>query len=66
MSVSERLYKNLVVKGKAMTAKQIASQFNVANPYDLIYELRNDGVKIALQSVTDSKGRTTRKYRYVG
>lgn len=66
MSVTDRVYNALVVNGESLTAKQIASRYKVANPHNPVYELRNEGFRIRLLENTDSKGRVTRKYRYVG
>jgi len=49
--------------GERLTAKQIASRFSVANPHNLVYNLRNEGYAIYLNRHTDSKGRVTHKYR---
>lgn len=65
-SVTDRVYDALVLKGQDLTAKQIAARYGVDNPYNPIYELRNEGFRIRLLENTDTKGRVTRKYRYVG
>ena len=59
-----KVYNALVVEGKELTAKQIASRFNVANPHNTIYELRREGFSIYLNDYKDSKGRVTQKYRF--
>jgi hypothetical protein len=60
----DRVYEALVVNGEQLTAKQIAARYNVANPYDAIYQLRMDGYPIYLNRHVDSKGRVTQKYRF--
>lgn len=59
-----KVYNALVVEGKELTAKQISSRFNIANPHDLVYNLRNEGFAIYLNTHVDSKGRVTQKYRH--
>lgn len=58
----DRVYNAIVLKGQKLTAKQIASRYNVANPRDTVYTLRNEGYPIEINTYTDSKGRVTRKY----
>ncbi len=53
---------NALQNGREMTAKQIASTYRVANPYDLVYRLREDGERIYLNMRTNSKGVVTTKY----
>jgi hypothetical protein len=60
----DRVYEALVVNGEQLTAKQISARYNVANPYDAIYQLRMDGYPIYLNRHVDSKGRVTQKYRF--
>jgi len=48
--------------GSQLTAKQIASRFNVVNPYDLVYRLRNDGFRVRSLETTNSKGETKPRY----
>lgn len=59
-----RVYKALVLEGQELTAKQIASRYNVANPYDAVYQLRMEGYSIYLNRHVDSNGRVTQKYRF--
>jgi len=54
---------NAFKNGEQLTARQITSRFNVANPYDIIYNLRHDGYAIYLNEHTNSKGEVTQKYR---
>lgn len=54
---------NALKNGEQLTARQITSRFNVANPYDIIYNLRHDGYAIYLNEHTNSKGEVTQKYR---
>lgn len=56
-----RFYK-AIVTGQMLTAKQISARFNVANPYDLVHRLRNEGVNIALTTKTNSKGKSNNFY----
>jgi len=64
VSKVDRVYKALVLEGQELTAKQIASRYNVANPYDAVYQLRMEGYSIYCNKNTDSKGRVTNKYRF--
>jgi LEA14-like dessication related protein len=49
--------------GQELTAKQIAARYKVSNPHNVIHTLRNQGYAIYLNSRTNSKGETTKKYR---
>ena len=60
LSKTERLAVALR-NGEQLTAKQIASRFKSANPHDLVYRLRNEGMDIELNARTSSKG-TTRQF----
>jgi hypothetical protein len=60
----DRVYEALVLNGERLTAKQIASRYSVANPYDTVYTLRREGFAIYLNQHTDSKGRVTNKYTF--
>jgi hypothetical protein len=53
------------IEGTQLTARQIASRFRVANPYDMVYRLRNDGVAIERGTRVNSKGTTVRYYSAV-
>jgi hypothetical protein len=57
----ERLL-NSFRKGQELTSRQIAARFSVANPRDLVYNLRGKGHRINLITTIDSKGRETNKY----
>jgi Helix-turn-helix domain len=48
--------------GAQLTAKQIAARFRVANPRDLVYNLRKEGMNITLNTRTNSKGRNVQFY----
>lgn len=61
MTTLDKLYTALVTKKQTLTAKQIATRFGVANPHDMIYRLRNKGVKINTTTVTRN-GKTVQKY----
>lgn len=58
----EKVRTVLVDKGQSLTSKQIATRFGVANPRDIIYRLRNDGVKVVRKTFTAKNGKTTSKY----
>lgn len=58
----DRVFGALVLDSKKLTAKQIRARYNVANPYDPVYQLRMQGYPINLNTHTDTKGRVTRKY----
>jgi len=51
--------------GANLTSKQIRNRFRVANPYDLVYRLRNDGYRIDLEERVNSKGSTKNFYSLV-
>jgi len=59
---AKRVFEALVTKREMLTAKQIRSRFNIANPYDAVYQLRMAGVEINQGSFTDTKGRVKNKY----
>jgi hypothetical protein len=61
---TNRVFEALVLNGEELTAKQISSRYNAANPHDTIYQIRNQGYAIYLNERTDSKGRVTKKYRH--
>jgi hypothetical protein len=65
MTKYQKAYDALVNKGLELTTKQITSRFGVANPYDVIYMLRNNGFNIVNEKVTNRNGTKTSKYRYV-
>jgi transcription initiation factor IIE alpha subunit len=48
--------------GEELTAKQISSRFNLSNPRDAIYTLRQNGYAVSLVERTDSSGRIKQKY----
>lgn len=58
----EKVRTALVDKGMALTSKQISTRFGVANPRDVIYRLRNSGLKVTLKTFTAKNGKTTQKY----
>jgi len=60
----DRVYEALVIKREKLTAKQIATRYNVANPYDTVYTLREEGYPITLNEYTNSKGRVFQKYAF--
>ena len=64
MTKTNRVFEALVLNGEQLTAKQLASRYNIANPHDTVYTLRMEGYPIYLNKHTDSKGRVTHKYRF--
>jgi hypothetical protein len=51
--------------GTELTAKQIRSRYRIANPYDLVYRLRENGHRIELLERINSKGVTKNFYKLV-
>jgi len=49
--------------GEALTAKQIASRFSIANPTATISNIRFAGYAVYANEHKDTKGRVTTKYR---
>lgn len=45
----------------SLTVRQISSRFRVKNPYDLIYQLRNEGHNVA-STRTKSRGKFVTRY----
>lgn len=60
----DRVYEALIINREKLTAKQISSRYNIANPYDTVYTLRMEGYPITLNEYTNSKGRVTQKYAF--
>jgi transcription initiation factor IIE alpha subunit len=50
-------------KGEELTAKQIASRFNIANPTAVIANLRSEGHVIYTNTRKNHRGETVSKYR---
>jgi predicted ArsR family transcriptional regulator len=50
-------------KGEQMTVAQMKQRFSIANPTATVSDLRYEGFAIYANKHTDSKGRTTTKYR---
>lgn len=48
--------------GAELTAKQIAARYRVANPYNMVHVLRNEGFNIRLVTRENSKGAVNRFY----
>lgn len=63
---TDRIIDALVNKRQALTAKQITARFGAANPHGLVYSLRKKGMNVKLVTTTDTRGRETSKYTYVG
>ena len=64
MTKVAKVYKALVVNGEELTAKQLASRYDIGNPHDAVYQLRMEGYPIYCNKRKDSKGRVTHKYRF--
>lgn len=64
MSKTTRLA-NALRSGEQLTARQIATRYRVANPHDMVYNLRNEGAEIELITRTNSKGVVNRFYTMV-
>jgi predicted ArsR family transcriptional regulator len=63
MTKQERLIEVLQT-GESLTAKQISARFGIANPTATVSSLRlNGGFAVYANPHTDTKGRTTTKYR---
>ena len=50
-------------EGQELTAKQISARWNVGNPGAVIQTLRFQGHPVYTNPHTDTKGRTSNKYR---
>jgi hypothetical protein len=50
-------------KGEELTAAQIKARFGIANPTATVSDLRYSGFSIYANQHTDTKGRTSTKYR---
>ena len=61
-SAKKKLERALIDNMESLTIKQIASRYNVSNPYDLIYQLKMDGYYIERYKNVDTNGRVTFKY----
>jgi predicted ArsR family transcriptional regulator len=63
MTKTERLLE-VLQNGESLTAKQISARFGIANPTATVSSLRlNGGFAVYANPHTDTKGRTTTKYR---
>lgn len=63
MTKSERLLE-VLKQGEALTAKQIAARFGIANPTATVSDLRlRGGYSVYANRHTDTKGRVSTKYR---
>lgn len=58
----DKVYTALVKDKQYLTAKQIAARFNLVNPHDTVYTLRQEGFPINMKKHIDTKGRMTNKY----
>lgn len=58
---------NMVLKafqnGEELTAMQIMARYGVANPHDVVYNLRSQGYAIYLNERKNARGQITQKYR---
>ena len=61
-SRTSKLYRSIVLKRERLTARQIASRYRVANPYDLVYRLRNEGYEIYSDKIVNSRGKVVTQY----
>ena len=62
MSKIEKV-KTHLMSGAELTPRQISGTFGLKNPYDAIYQLRNQGVCVYTNRATLSDGTPTVKYR---
>lgn len=62
MSKTQKLLSVLKL-GEQLTGKQISARFGIANPRSAVHTLRAQGFSVYLNKHTDTKGRTTNKYR---
>ena len=62
MSKISKVRKHLM-SGAELTPRQITGTFGLKNPYDAIYQLRNQGVCVYTNRATLSDGTSTVKYR---
>lgn len=53
---------NALRNGQALTSRQIANRFGLANPRDAIYTLREYGYRIETVRSTNARGQTVSKY----
>lgn len=60
------LFNAFLNRAETLSARQIAVRYRVSNPYDLIYRLRNEGLKIKTVKITNSRGKIVNRYSYVG
>lgn len=62
MSKIAKVKKHLI-SGAELTPRQISGTFGLKNPYDAIYQLRNQGVCVYTNRATLADGTETVKYR---
>lgn len=62
MTITERVL-NALENGEELTAKQIASRFNAANPREVVRQLRAKGYPVYLNRRVSASGNVTNKYR---
>jgi len=60
------LFRAFLDRAESLTARQISARYRVANPYDLIYRLRNEGLQIKTLSTKNSRGKTVNRYCFIG
>ena len=51
-------------KGKSLTARQIASRFGLANPYDAVAYIRSKGYKVKATPARLWSGEVVNKYSF--
>lgn len=59
----DRVFEALVNRGEELTATQIKTRYNISNPHDAVYQIRQMGYAIYLNEKTNSKGEKVAKYR---
>ena len=62
MSAIYSMY-NYLADGNTVTTRQARSLFKIENVADLVYRLRNNGVAVYTNRVTNSRGESTIAYR---
>jgi hypothetical protein len=66
MTTQKDVLRKAFTKGKTLTAKQIASQYQIASPSKVISRLRDEGMDIRNTKHVNSKGDVTFKYALQG
>lgn len=66
MNTQKDVLRKAFVSGKVLTAKQIASLYQIASPSKVISRLRDEGLDIKNSKHVNSKGDITFKYALQG